>query len=118
VLQRFSTFSDVVYRHHYAREADKRIKSVSKDCLTCSSRTPWSGNICELRNVIQFSIILCDTENFSVDESWLTESRSRVFGPTRAAAKLGRARSSLELKSETLKIDESRFKASKSIKKE
>jgi len=86
--------------------------------LTCSSRTPWSGNICELRNVIQRSIILCDTENFSVDESWLTESRSRVFGPTRAAAKLGRARSSLELKSETLKIDESRFKASKSIKKE
>ena len=112
MLQKFSPFSDVVYRHHYAREADKRIKSVSKDSLTCSSRTPWSGNIRELRNVIERSIILCDTENFSVDESWLTESRGRVFGPSGAAAKMGIVRSSLESKIKTLKIDKNRFKAS------
>jgi formate hydrogenlyase transcriptional activator len=81
---------------HYAREASKRIKSVSEDTLDLFQSYPWPGNIRELRNVIERSIILCDTENFSVDESWLTESRSRVFGPTGAAAKLGRARSSLE----------------------
>ena len=47
-----------------------------------------------------------------VIEAAVTESRGRVFGPTGAAAKLGRARSSLELKIRTLKIDKNRFKAS------
>jgi transcriptional regulator with PAS, ATPase and Fis domain len=96
----------------YAREANKRIKSVSKDTLDLFQSYPWPGNIRELRNVIERSIILCDTENFSVDESWLTESRGRVFGPTGAAAKMGIARSSLELKIRTLKIDKNPFKAS------
>jgi formate hydrogenlyase transcriptional activator len=96
----------------YAREANKRIKSVSKDTLDLFQSYPWPGNIRELRNVIERSIILCDTENFSVDESWLTESRGRVFGATGAAARMGIARSSLELKIRTLKIDKNRFKAS------
>ena len=55
----------------YAREAGKRIKGVSKDTLDLFLSYPWPGNIRELRNVIERSIILCDTENFSVDESWL-----------------------------------------------
>jgi len=71
----------------YARKAGKRIKSVSKDTLDLFLSCPWPGNIRELRNVIERSIILCETENFSLDESWLTESRGRVFGPTRAAAR-------------------------------
>jgi formate hydrogenlyase transcriptional activator len=33
---------------------------------------PWPGNIRELQNVIERSVIVCDTENFSVDESWLS----------------------------------------------
>jgi formate hydrogenlyase transcriptional activator len=96
----------------YAREANKSFKSVSKDTLDLFRSYPWPGNIRELRNVIERSIILCDTENFTVDESWLTESRGRLFGPTGAAPKLGIARSSLELKIRTLKIDKNRFKAS------
>ena len=96
----------------YAREAGKRIKSVSKDTLDLFQSYSWPGNIRELRNVIERSIILCDTENFSVDERWLTESRVRVFGPTGAAAKMGIARSTLELKIRTLKIDKNRLKAS------
>src|SRR6266436_6672563 len=97
----------------YAREAGKDIGSVSRETLDLFQSYPWLGNIRELCNVIECSIILCDTENFSVDESWLTESRGRVFGPTGTTAKLGIARSSLELKIRTLKIDKNRFKASK-----
>jgi transcriptional regulator with PAS, ATPase and Fis domain len=57
----------------YAREAGKRIKSVSKDTWDLFQSYPWPGNIRELRNVIERSIILCDTDNFSVDESWLPQ---------------------------------------------
>ena len=44
-------------------------------------------------------------------EAALTESRGRVFGPSGAAAKLGIARSTLESKIKTLKIDKNRFKS-------
>jgi len=43
-------------------------------------------------------------------EAALTESRGRVFGPSGAAAKLGVARSTLESKIKTLKIDKNRFR--------
>src|ERR1700752_4434415 len=60
----------------YAREANKRIESVSKDTLDLFQSYSWPGNIRELRNVIERSIILCDTENFSVDERWLCSVES------------------------------------------
>jgi DNA-binding NtrC family response regulator len=41
---------------------------------------PWPGNIRELQNVIERSVIVCDTENFSVDESWLSR-QPRATGP-------------------------------------
>jgi formate hydrogenlyase transcriptional activator len=34
---------------------------------------PWPGNIRELQNVVERSVIVCETENFSVDESWLSQ---------------------------------------------
>jgi len=132
----------------YARELGKNIRSVSKETLELFQSYTWPGNIRELRNVIERSIIVCDTESFSVDESWLsrqtlpapptgrlelrqrladqerevieaalTESCGRVFGPLGAAARLGIARSTLESKIRTLKIDRNRFKISKSIPK-
>jgi len=33
---------------------------------------PWPGNIRELQNVVERSVIVLETENFSVDESWLS----------------------------------------------
>ena len=60
----------------YAREAGKRIKSVSKDTLDLFLSYPWPGNIRELRNVIERSMILCDSENFSVDERWLCSAQA------------------------------------------
>jgi PAS domain S-box-containing protein len=57
--------------HRYARKAGKPIRGVSKKTLDLLQSYPWPGNIRELQNVIERSVILCDTEIFSIDESWL-----------------------------------------------
>jgi PAS domain S-box-containing protein len=56
----------------YARKAGKGFQAVSKKSLDLLQAYPWPGNIRELQNVIERSIIVCETENFSVDESWLS----------------------------------------------
>lgn len=125
----------------YARKAGKNIRDISKKTLGLLQSYPWPGNIRELQNVIERSVLLCETECFSIDESWLSqpsnaepndeiqlpvklvaqeksmieaalkESRGRVFGPTGAAAKLGIPRSTLESRIRSLKIDKNRFKS-------
>jgi len=125
----------------YARKVGKKIRSVSKKTLELLESYHWPGNIRELQNVIERSIILCETEIFSLDESWLPqqrflteprhqialtrrllseerkmievalkESRGRVFGLNGAAARLGIARSTLESKIRSHKIDKNLFK--------
>ena len=124
----------------YARKAGKKIKTVDKKTLRLLESYPWPGNIRELQNVIERSIILCETEIFSIDESWLSgqppatdqkpldfseklaaqekemieaalrETRGQVFGSSGAAARLGMPRSTLESKIRTLKISKNRFK--------
>jgi transcriptional regulator with PAS, ATPase and Fis domain len=125
----------------YARREGKNFGRVTKETLDLFQLYPWPGNIRELQNVIERSVIVSENETFSVDESWLSrqpigrsnqfelrerlnaqeretieaalsESRGRVFGPTGAAAKLGIARSTLESRIRTLKIDKNRFKIS------
>jgi formate hydrogenlyase transcriptional activator len=61
----------------YARKAGKRIRSVNKQSLELLQSYPWPGNIRELQNVIERSVIVCDTEYFSVDESWLSRQPLR-----------------------------------------
>jgi transcriptional regulator with GAF, ATPase, and Fis domain len=56
----------------YARKAGKSITGVNKKSLELLQAYPWPGNIRELQNVIERSVIVCETENFSVDESWLS----------------------------------------------
>src|SRR5260221_3710244 len=124
----------------YARKAGKQIINISNKTLDLLQSYPWPGNIRELQNVIERSVIVCDTENFSVDESWLfhedlpasrqtprlseklaaeaktqieavlTETRGRVSGPYGAAAKLGMPPSTLESKIKSLKIDKAKFR--------
>jgi formate hydrogenlyase transcriptional activator len=68
----------------YARKAGKNIRGVSRKTLELLESYAWPGNIRELQNVIERSIILCDTEIFSIDESWLShesvpaESKNRI----------------------------------------
>jgi PAS domain S-box-containing protein len=124
----------------YARKASKQIKRINKKTLELLQSYPWPGNIRELQNVIERSMILCETEIFSIDENWLPplltlaskqqvglrrrflmqekdmieaalkDTRGRVSGPTGAAVKLGMPRSSLESKIRSLKINKNRFK--------
>jgi transcriptional regulator with GAF, ATPase, and Fis domain len=56
----------------FARKAGKSIVGVNKKTLDLLQSYPWPGNIRELQNVIERSIIVCETEIFSVDESWLS----------------------------------------------
>jgi PAS domain S-box-containing protein len=56
----------------FARKAGKNIKGVNKKTLDKLQSYPWPGNIRELQNVIERSMIVCDSENFSVDESWIS----------------------------------------------
>jgi formate hydrogenlyase transcriptional activator len=125
--------------NRYARKAGKTIRRVSKRTLNLLKAYPWPGNVRELQNVIERSVIVSDTDEFTVDESWLStqptvESRlgmssalashekaliedalqatgGRVFGPSGAAARLGIPRSTLESKIRTLKINKNRFRA-------
>ncbi len=56
----------------FARNAGKRFQAVNRNSLGLLQSYPWPGNIRELQNVIERSVIVCETEYFSVDESWLS----------------------------------------------
>jgi len=74
----------------YARKAGKNVRRVNKKTLELLQSYPWPGNIRELQNVIERSVILCETEIFSIDENWLPqpppltpESKQQVELPRR-----------------------------------
>src|SRR6266850_2176397 len=76
----------------YARKAGKKFQAVNKKSLDLLQSYPWPGNIRELQNVIERSLVLCETEIFSIDESWLppqpflTESKNHTELPRRLLA--------------------------------
>jgi formate hydrogenlyase transcriptional activator len=76
----------------YARKAGKNIKRVNKKTLELLQSYPWPGNIRELQNVVERSVILCETEIFSIDENWLphqpvlTEAKDHLELPRRLLA--------------------------------
>jgi transcriptional regulator with GAF, ATPase, and Fis domain len=57
----------------YAQKAGKNIKHVSQETLELLQSYAWPGNIRELQNVIERSLLFCETETFSIDESWLPQ---------------------------------------------
>jgi transcriptional regulator with PAS, ATPase and Fis domain len=124
----------------YASKAGKKIAGIDRRSLELLQSYSWPGNIRELQNVIERSVIVCDRENLLVDKSWLgrgprsgaiaaqplserlvaqekelieaalAESHGTVSGPYGAAAKLGIPQSTLDSKIKSLKIDKYRFK--------
>jgi PAS domain S-box-containing protein len=118
----------------YAENARKQITKIDKDTLKVCQSYHWPGNIRELQNIVERSVILCTGDTFWVDEAWLlsqgarrpkssglltetlqsyerelieaalAESSGKVAGPNGAAAKLGIPRSTLDLKIKQLNI--------------
>ena len=126
--------------HRYSRKAGKKIGTIEKSTMELLESYSWPGNIRELQNVIERSVIVCEADPFSVDPSWLSlesssareeslplartaaaqeketietalaASAGRVAGPSGAAAQLGMPASTLESKIRSLKINKYRFK--------
>ena len=123
----------------YAKKAGKKIRNIRTKTLELFQAYDWPGNIRELQNVIERAVVLCDSETFSVDETWLKREgqrrepavpfiatlverekeiietalavcRGRIAGPLGAAIKLGIPRQTLESKIKSLRIDKHRFK--------
>jgi transcriptional regulator with PAS, ATPase and Fis domain len=126
--------------HRYSRKAGKRLGTIEKRTLDLLESYSWPGNIRELQNVVERSVIVSEADRFSVDPSWLSleslgsqdargplpgktaaqekqtietalaAAGGRVSGPSGAAAQLGMPASTLESKIRSLKINKYRFK--------
>src|SRR5467141_679803 len=59
----------------YARRTGKTFRRVAKRTLDRLQSYRWPGNVRELQNVIERSVIVADTDEFTVDESWLSAAR-------------------------------------------
>jgi formate hydrogenlyase transcriptional activator len=70
----------------YASRTGKRIRTINKNSMELLQSYPWPGNIRELQNVVERSVIVCDTDTFSVDESWLAPGMSSRRQPPRHGA--------------------------------
>ncbi len=57
-----------VFVDRYARRARKTICGISDRTLALLEAYPWPGNIRELQNVIERSVIMCESDILSIDE--------------------------------------------------
>ena len=59
------------FAERYAGKAGKNITNINKKSMEALQSYTWPGNIRELQNVIERSVVICDTDTLFVDESWL-----------------------------------------------
>jgi DNA-binding NtrC family response regulator len=57
----------------YAKRAGRHIRSIDQKTFDLLQSYEWPGNIRELQNVIERSMILSSADVFSVDELWLSK---------------------------------------------
>jgi PAS domain S-box-containing protein len=123
----------------FAQKMGKRIRTIAKRTLEACQAYAWPGNIRELQNIVERSMILCTGETFAIDVAWLSggepatansqralpqtlrgqerelieaalaRSHGKVAGASGAAAKLGIPPSTLESKIRQLRIDKRRY---------
>lgn len=124
----------------FAEKMAKHISRIDTRTLQLCEAYSWPGNIRELQNIVERSVILCSGDTFSIDEAWLSiqdptrpdspakmtrilqdqekeiiesalaESRGKVAGAGGAASKLGIPPSTLDSKIKQLRIKKDRFK--------
>ena len=124
----------------FSEKLAKRITRIEKRTLELCEGYAWPGNIRELQNIVERSVILCSSDTLSIDEAWLSiqdparpdspakmtrilqdqekeiiesalaESRGKVAGAGGAAAKLGIPPSTLDSKIKQLRIKKDQFK--------
>ena len=122
------------FAKRYADKTGKRIDKIDKNTLSRCESYDWPGNIRELQNIVERSVILCTGDIFRVEQAWLTtqtaaprpqrgslaktlqdyergiieaalaESNGKVAGSDGAAAKLGIPRSTLDARIKQLNI--------------
>ena len=123
----------------YAEKAGKQIRKIDRNTLELCQSYPWPGNIRELQNIVERSVILSGGDTFWIEKAWLAsqeaawqefpsplpdvlqtqekemiemalaESKGKVAGPEGAAARLGIPRSTLDSKIKQLGIKKHRF---------
>jgi transcriptional regulator with GAF, ATPase, and Fis domain len=120
----------------YAKRAGKTINCIQKKALEALQDYSWPGNVRELQNVIERSLIIGETNEFSIDKSWfssesqpsrspavdqtssertrieaaLAQSNGKISGAHGAAVKLDMPPSTLESRIRSLKINKFQFK--------
>jgi transcriptional regulator with GAF, ATPase, and Fis domain len=123
----------------FAEKLPKRISKIDARTLQLCEAYPWPGNIRELQNIVERSVILCSGDTFSIDEAWLpiqdsarpappkmtrilqdqekeiiesalAESRGKIAGAGGAATKLGIPPSTLDSKIKQLRIKKDKFR--------
>ena len=67
--------------HRFAQKMGKHFKKIDKRTLELFRSYPWPGNIRELQNVVERSVIVSSDGVFSVDAAWLSRDSRRVSLP-------------------------------------
>jgi len=122
----------------FSDKMGKHIRKIDKDTLARCRAYDWPGNIRELQNIVERSVILCTGSTFRVEKAWLSTrepsaspappltkalqhqekqimeaalaaAHGKVAGPRGAAVRLGVPPSTLEWKIKQLKIQKRKF---------
>jgi transcriptional regulator with GAF, ATPase, and Fis domain len=65
----------------FAQKMGKHFKKIDKRTVELFRSYPWPGNIRELQNVVERSVIVSSDAVFSVDAAWLSKDSRRVSVP-------------------------------------
>jgi formate hydrogenlyase transcriptional activator len=62
----------------YSKQAGKKFTCIAKSTFELFQAYDWPGNVRELQNVIERGVVLCDSDIFAVDETWLKAQQPSV----------------------------------------